>query len=131
MPKNNFTFVPDWEKRNRRKEKKAHLPVILKLQTISRSGKVNIKFNQKLKIPKQFRKKVRKLQTDKDGIFEISVSNKDGEKHEYAHEIDDWNEDGVVVQLNFDNPVAISQNSLHLAKIVVKKPEVFESAESG
>jgi len=51
-----------------------------------------------MKIPKKFRKRVRskrKLQAGKDDIFEISVGNKLGEKHEYVHEIVEFNEDGV------------------------------------
>lgn len=127
--KPNFKFNPN---KVVRKQKKARLPVILKLKKISRSGKITINFNQKLKIPKKFRKRLRKrkLQSGKDDIFEISVGNKLGEKHEFVHEITEWNEAGVVVQIDFDNPIAISQNQLHLAKIVVKKPEIFE-AESG
>lgn len=94
--KSNFKWNPN--KNKRKQKKKARLPVILKLKKISRSGKIVIKFNQKMKIPKKFRKRVRskrKLQAGKDDIFEISVGNKLGEKHEYVHEIVEFNEDGV------------------------------------
>ena len=57
---------------------------------------MKIDFNQKLKIPKQFRKKKRMLMSS-DDIFEISVSNKLGEKHQFEHQIDAWDENGVIV----------------------------------
>ena len=45
---------------NTKKQKVAKLPVILKLNKISRSGSVKIGFNQKLKIPKKFRNKAKR-----------------------------------------------------------------------
>ena len=114
-----------------RKKRAAHVPVILGLKGISRSGKVKINFNQKLRIPKRFRKKTRKLSAGGDDIFEISLANKDGEISAFKHDITDWTEDGISMQLDFDSPIEVSAQSLALAKINVKKPELFVSKDTG
>ncbi len=105
MPKSNFTFTPKNETRPR---KKPRLPVILKLQRISRSGLIKIGFNQKLKIPARFLQKPKRILASEDDIFAISVGNKAGERHDFDHTIVGWTANDVQVQLEFDNPVAIS-----------------------
>lgn len=66
-----------------------------------------------------------------DDVFEISLGNKEGEKQMFEHEIVNWSEKGIEIQLNFENPIEISANSLSLAKIVVKKPDLFVSKDTG
>ena len=79
-----------------RKRKVANLPVILALKKISRSGKVRIQFNQKLKIPRKFRRRQRrKLGKGSDSIFKISMKNKEGEIHSFKHDITGWDEGGI------------------------------------
>ena len=97
-----------------RKRKDAILPVILALKKISRSGKVRIAFNQKLKIPKKFRKRQKRklnvIQPSKgsNNIFNISMKNKEGEIHSFKHDITGWDADGIDIQLDFDSPIEIS-----------------------
>ena len=71
---------------------------------------IRIEFNQPLQIPKEFQKKKRMLNLAGDQIFEISVGNKIGERHDFNHSIVNFEADYVEVQLDFDNPISISQN---------------------
>lgn len=96
VPKNNFTFTPKNDTRQTRK--KPNLPVILKLDKISRSGLINIKFNQKLKIPTRFRQQPKRLLrslASEDDIFVISIGSRDGERTDFDHSIVGWTADDV------------------------------------
>ena len=116
----------------------------MKVNKISRDGKVSIEFNQKMKVPpftelmgkrRQLRSalKMSDLNVQRD-IVDMSFDLRSGipkQALKYSLALSQWTERKIEVQLNFSNPEAVSQgNYRDGVTIKIKNGKWFKSAET-
>jgi len=120
-------------------------PVKVSAPTITRDGKIGIKFNQPLQVPDFIKKgqsgrllaeggiPLSEINVQRD-IIEFIFIQKSGldDKIEYSLDLDHWTEEEMGVKINFKNPLLISKGKNNDAMVsVIKNKNLFVSKESG
>ena len=125
------------------KKKEKFKPVAMKIDNINANGVVDILFNQRMKVPEQFQKRYTKVTNSTrklgkkeslniDSLFEISVGDQTSQNRKKSKiDLIEWTPKLIKIQIDFDDPLAISQNKQDIANIKIKDTQYFVSEASG